>query len=194
MRKWLVFLFLLFPVNAFSGINGVDIEKTLDEQLLSHIVFGSFEDVRLSLLMGADVNTYDIRLNTALHHAVESEDSLRKVKILLVDYQAYPNPRNEFGNMPLHGAAHSNEDPRVHILLLDNGADVHAEGELGDHPIHRAARLNKNPEVFSVLYRYGADIKATNKRGDTPLEVAEYSKNLVAIGSIKQRLCHLSFE
>ena len=194
MRKWLMLIFLLFPASGFSGVNGVDIEKTLDEQLLSNIIFGSFEDVWLSLLMGADADAYDIRLNTALHHAVESEDSLRNVEILLVDYQAYPNPRNEFGNMPLHGAAHSNENPRVHALLLDNGANVHAEGELGDHPIHSAARLNKNPEVFSVLYRYGADVKAKNKRGDTPLEVAEYSNNMVAVTNLKQRLCHFSFE
>ena len=193
MKKWLIFIFLLFPVSGFSGVNGVDIEKTLDEQLLNNIIFGSFEDVRLSLLMGADADAYDIRLNTALHHAVKSEDSLKNVEILL-DYRAYPNPRNEFGNMPFHGAAHSNEDPRVHVLLLDNGADVHAEGELGDHPIHRAARLNKNPEVFSVLFRYGADVKAKNKRGDTPMEVAEYSNNMVAITSLKQCLCHLSFK
>ena len=172
-----------------------NLTEELNNKLLYSVRFLSFEKIRPLLILGADPNARDIRLNTPLHHAVErnNSDSLKIIHLLL-KYGAEPDLENEFGDLPLHGAALFNKDPAVHEALLEYGADVNSRGEGDNTALHRAVRSNKNPDVFKFLLQKGADLKAKNKAGFTPLELAENNKKFKVADILRKYACRKSFD
>lgn len=181
-------------MDVLAGINDTKTKKELNEQLLYDIRFRSFEDVKQSVLNGADVNICDIRCIPVLQHAVGLQsNSLASVEFLLQN-GADPNLRNELGDISLHVAARFNEDPEVHKVLLQNGADVSATNKGGDNALHSAAWVNKNPEVFRVLLQNGVDANTRNKSGSIPLEIAKYNNNFEAVEILEKYTCRISFK
>jgi hypothetical protein len=116
-----------------------------------------------------------------------------EVTVLLLDYGADPNIRNQDGRTPLHTACRDwrvrpvswwriapngtlivrlqprgNWDARVASHLLDRGADIEARDRNGYTPLLIAAR-NGTTDVLQVLLSRGAAPNARDKHGRTAL-------------------------
>lgn len=99
--------------------------------------------------------------------------NLDRIRFLL-ENNANPNVKNNYGYTPLHQAASkgTNEFSQILVqLLLNKGADVNAKNDAWNTPLHGAA-LYKNKECVKLLLDKNADINTKNNTGETPLHVA----------------------
>ena len=84
--------------------------------------------------------------------------------------------RDEYGNTPLHKAAHYGYAENIQALLTAD-ADVMARDVSGSTPLHWAA-LHDAPASIQALLATGADAKAKDKDGETPWALAQENEKL----------------
>eukprot|EP01105_Mastigella_eilhardi_P013876 TRINITY_DN3162_c0_g1_i4.p2 TRINITY_DN3162_c0_g1~~TRINITY_DN3162_c0_g1_i4.p2 ORF type:complete len:207 (-),score=72.33 TRINITY_DN3162_c0_g1_i4:59-679(-) len=118
-----------------------------------------------------NVNAVNLQGCTALHYAC----SKAKVDIMqeLLNAGARLNPRDRFGNTPLHRAVSCGSLAAVQLLLGMPGArqrvdDANGEGETALH----VAVLERHADVAACLVRAGASLDAENGQHETPLQIA----------------------
>ena len=134
------------------------------------------------LNQGADVNakvgilftkSSEQRTNvTPLHLA--AANNVPAVALLLLEYGAIIDARDDTDATPLHFAAWVNSDPAVASQLLDRGANPNARENRDYTPLHFAATGNLNPAMVALLLDNGADPNSKAQRGYTPLHFAAW--------------------
>ena len=72
-----------------------------------------------------------------LHRAAYS-GHLEIVKLLVVEFKADVNDRDDYGTTPLHLAASNGYLEVVKLLVVEFKADVHAKDRCKETPLHKA--------------------------------------------------------
>jgi len=104
-------------------------------------------------------------------HDAAGRGDLAKVKTLLKGKPGLVSSKNDYGQTPLHYAAHGHKD--VAELLLIDKAEVDAKDKAGYTPLYVAAQEG-HKDVVELLLAYKADVNAKANNGDTPLDMAVY--------------------
>ncbi len=131
--------------------------------------------VELEEIHGIDVFEVDEHNNTHLHHAINFNVDIEKIKFLLKE-GANPNHVNNEGITPVHESAkRSNVD--LMILLIEHGGEVSMPDKEGKTPLHIAAQYSSNPGIIKFLLLNGSDINKKTKYGDYPIHFAAYNPN-----------------
>ncbi|XP_036355499.1 E3 ubiquitin-protein ligase MIB2 isoform X4 [Octopus sinensis] len=129
--------------------------------------------VELLLSRGSNVNEKSSDGSTSLHLAVSSsQEWIDGVKELLKHSAVKMNPRDEYGQTPLHRACWRGYLHTVDILLGHNGIDANVVDNDGDTPLHEAVRntFRRKYKVVCAMLKQGSvqlDIQNNHKR--TPL-------------------------
>ena len=155
------------------------VDREYDGQTLLHTKAsdGSYEDVKLLLDFGADVNARNSSGDTPLMLAIRSTREAALKFHLLISHGADVNARNSSEVTPLYLAI-GVSDLAMMDLLISHGADVNAryDGNTALHFVmdsiaHGVFSSNKRERFWQVtrLLENGADIRATNNEGETPL-------------------------
>tara|TARA_R110002003_G_scaffold62_24_gene5754 strand:- start:1472 stop:3817 length:2346 start_codon:yes stop_codon:yes gene_type:complete len=119
---------------------------------------------------GANVNTQDLRGQTALHEAVmqKNEELVR----LLLDCGANPDVKDKSGQTALYMSISPwkyNED--IVRLLLQHTTNLNIRTNISENALHHAI-LRNNEAAARLLLNYGVDLEAKNIWGSTPLHLA----------------------
>lgn len=131
-----------------------------------------FETLQILLqTKGVNINAQDADGDTLLHYAV-----CRDIKIveLLIKNNAKINPKNIWGETPLHVAAERGD---IHMMkyLLSHKADIEARDNNGYTPL-RHALFGRNPEKsVAFLLDSGANPTDPDNEGNTTLHCATQS-------------------
>lgn len=169
---------------AFGG--GVNQKNGYGNPILHHAVsVGNAEMVELLLSKGADVNLKGQFDRVALHYA----NKKGMAKILLA-HGAIPDAPTNYGETPLHWAAHgiNSMEKQVDLVeftetLIKNGADVNkktGQGRSYRTPLSYAAEAN-NLNVAKVLISHGADVEGG---GSSPLSYAGSNGDFVEMAQL----------
>jgi ankyrin repeat protein len=102
--------------------------------------------------------------------AVNVEDKLRVVKLLVKKQPANIEARDRFGRTPLFVAVKAGKEAVVK-LLLERGADIEVRDAHGNAPLHSAAK-GGNEAAVELLLERGADKAAKNNVKETSLHLA----------------------
>ena len=89
---------------------------------------------------------------------------------LLLDHNADPHVRDNYGVTPLHNAVACGRLELVQILLKHD-AEANARDNQGDTPFLLASR-DGNPGVVRLLLDHSADVHVRDNKGVTPLRNA----------------------
>lgn len=127
--------------------------------------------VKLLLEAGAEVETLDVKGETAFSQIAVSERYDKSIHELLLGKGAKFNAQDRHGVTLLHGLAAENELATIR-KLLHNGADINSCTKEGDTVLHYAVSRRGGEDVFQFLLDNGANINARNKLGETPLHKA----------------------
>ncbi len=111
--------------------------------LLSAVVVGNLEAIKVLLAAGGDVNAKNVYGSIPLHH------STYDVALLLLESGADVNAVSKKGWTPLHSAAFFGRTKTVQ-LLLDRGAKHDVQNSDGHTPL-QLAQQKKKKEVISLL-------------------------------------------
>ncbi|MGH6814484.1 MAG: ankyrin repeat domain-containing protein [Hyphomicrobiaceae bacterium] len=122
----------------------------------------------LLLKDGASVHTRRREGDTALHHAVKTQQP--DVAKLLLDHGANIERRDLSGATPLFLAVEANR-VRTVVLLLARGANPNTPGRSAASPL-AAAAFNGNAGLVDVLLMHGAAVDAEDTTGKTALVYA----------------------
>jgi len=114
------------------------------------------------------VNKKDKDGNNALHRAAKSGD-LKKVEMLIEEYDADVNSQGQYDNTPLNWAAEKGHTQIVKLLLNTPGVDVNKKNTKGKTPLHNAAKYGHPDVVELLLDTPGVDVNAKDKSGETAL-------------------------
>lgn len=133
-------------VDAVRGINGVSLERALDQN-------------------PASINDRDVTGKTALHWAAEKVniEAVRK----LLRYKADVMARDLQGQTPLHSAAVHLKGWMIVQILLEEGSDLNAENVYGRTPLHEAVRWGGRENVLALI-EAGAKADTYGNHGRTP--------------------------
>ena len=172
-------------------------------------ITGAPKIAALLISLGVYVNATDNAEDTALHHAIASDNLV--VATILVNNRANVNAQNINGITPLFLAVGSNrgavfnvepdEDDRVRLatFLLDNGANVNLKNlrnstcyanNFGTYfsgctPLHIAA-FTDAPDVARLLIARGADPLIEDGRGKRPCEYVGDRDDLHTMGILRE--------
>jgi hypothetical protein len=136
----------------------------------------SFHDNRLTILEillrnGADMSITDpINGETPLFMACYQHKG--DAAMLLLDYGADVDARNNYGATPLVNACMQNNNSVARVLIT-NGANVNSRSEHYGSPLH-AAMIEPNLRCVLWLLEHGANPFALNRFGRTPRENAVF--------------------
>lgn len=148
----------------FDGRNAIDLARDLgwqrayeflaavereSERLLEAVDNGDVVGVSSSLIRGASLGMRDVRLDTALHRAAES--NLVDVGRLLVHHGAALEARNYLGETPLLTAA-LRDHAEFMKMLIEEGANVNALDERRHTPLD-IAELRDDPGILAMLQK-----------------------------------------
>lgn len=136
----------------------------------------TFENIRICLKNGGDVNERGRRGQTMLGLAVTRSDDAEIVRLLIAN-GADTNGISEGGRSVLHIAARFANSPEMINILIEAGADLEARDNEGYSPLHlQIARHSIDPadlqgmiDRIEVLVLAGADVNSRNFKGRTPL-------------------------
>lgn len=149
---------------------------------------GTFDDIRLLITGGVDINHRDVDGESPVHWAARRGDV--SVMELLLAHGAAANVTAVYDATPLHVAARGLHADVVR-LLIEHGADVNARDEFGCTALHDvAARGDECLTAF--LLDHGAMVDAADSQGTTPLHRAaraghsETVARLLAAGANQQ--------
>lgn len=130
-------------------------QRTLDDNLSTHIFFGSDRDLtpffKLLITMGARMNLY----YKDLHSCICSTNNTYLIKHFITTHKPNINKQYKDGDTPLYLAVQLNK-PSIVELLLEHGADMYLADENGRTPTFMALLLGK-AECLKVLIRHGLD-------------------------------------
>lgn len=160
--------FVSFDVVKLLLDAGADREQLGWNSLIEAVVFGSLDDVRAALAVGADLETRDSAGRTALHIAVQGGD-LSKAQTLRTAGAALATGNNE--TSPLTFAIQPSR-PQLLAWLLAEGCDPNAPDRWEQTPLMLAAQVGA-VEAVSQLLVAGASIDAVDQFKNTPLALAE---------------------
>jgi len=124
---------------------------------------------------------------TPVHWAV-GKGQPEALTVLLKEYKADPNIRNNNEGTPLHVAA-SQAQPECALILIEHGADVNARTRNDSTPLHFAAYKGRKPghiEAARILIEHGADVNAAIDTGATVLTMATFRQNTEIIALLKK--------
>lgn len=184
----------------FTFTSGFAQQQELDRQLFDACYYGHYDQVRIVVANGANVNAryYDSIAYmkndwTPLHCACIAGDSheyLKIIKYLIkkgADVNSVIVENEEFKNvLPINFAAQDNYtgwkeaestsrqkySALIVTMLIKNKADINALDNKGNTVFHYMAKNKYGTEIVELLIEKGADINAKNKNGETPLHFA----------------------
>lgn len=168
------------------------------------------ETVKFLLENNANVNAKDREQRTALHWAVNSNNS--DIVKLLLNYSAEIDAADNNHQTPLFWASTYGHEEIVKVLLT-GGADMDARDSFGKSPLHAAASKNHlevaklllinsanvnalnrykcsplyfaaedgYPNMITLLVEHGANLNQADERGRTPLFMSCYKGHLKAV-------------
>ena len=98
---------------------------------------GDVPAVRALLEAGADIDAVDTYGNTVLQHVCQNGD-VEMARLLLVEFKASVNSKNQFGRTAMHKAAFGlradvPETLEICLLLSSHGADIEANAARGNN-------------------------------------------------------------
>ncbi len=149
----------------------------LNEEFLTASKDGSFEQVKLLLKQGANVDVCTSKGNTALMLAACYKSSIKIVRLLL-ECNANVNLINESGRTALMEACHNGYLEKVK-LLLDKGADANVMDVSGSTAMMHASC--QGFDAIVILLDHGVFVNVQGDYGDTALI---YACN---VGSLEMR-------
>lgn len=124
-------------------------ESELQAQLRQAIVTSSTNLVRSALYRGANPNTLNIGLETALTYTIKNNQN--SMFSILVNSGADTNLKNQYGESPIHLAVKENDSILAKILINDKDTDLNILNYTGETPFIRALRQKNKRLVFMLL-------------------------------------------
>jgi ankyrin repeat protein len=159
--KILINIFCLLVLSSILFAQNTD----LNTQLLEACEAGNYEQARLLIEQGADVNATDEYGRTPLHGAARNENGFEIAKFL-IEKGADVNTNDKWGSTPLHLAATNKSGLEIARLLIENGADLNAKDEYyGYTPLHYACENSNGLNTVILLIEKGAKIDAVDEYG-----------------------------
>ncbi|XP_069673228.1 ankyrin repeat domain-containing protein 1-like [Periplaneta americana] len=142
------------------------------QQLFAAAKSGDERQARLLLLLGADPNAREggYANGTPLHRAAGAGQTGVARELLSTEGTGV-DPRDNFGDTPLHWAAERGHSATCR-LLLNRGADVNAVTHYRNTPLHLAAQ-GGHLDVVRILMAKDARFDALNHKQLTPLQLAQ---------------------
>lgn len=137
-----------------------------------------YDNIKLLIEQGYDLNQADSNGNTPLHIAAYKGDI--NIIYLLIENGADLTTRNNNNETPLHAAIYYSGTTNTEAvnLLLHLGADYNATGKQGKAPLEYAIEEN-SWEIVDYLLQHGAE--PTD-------EILEYAKSKINQGKTAQRI------
>lgn len=126
----------------------------------------NYENLKLLLEHGADINIRDASGQTPLHFAMAFME-LNIVQIAM-EAGADMNSRNNNQGTPLHSLVSHSDDMDRFAFAIKEGADIEATNDTGNTPLHNAA-ISDNFVMVTALLSAGANVEVKNEAGETPL-------------------------
>lgn len=158
--------------------------KTLDAQLIKAVQKEDLTNIRLTISLGANVNTFDQdskedvtaedkltkeRLTPLMHAAKQGN---AKIAAILITHGADINAQSSiWGFTPLHFAVKA-ESPEIVTLLLKKGANVDTSSAVFEQTPLMHACQGSSPEIVKLLIKHKAPIDQKDNDGRTPLMYA----------------------
>lgn len=110
----------------------------------------------------------------------------KKLVLTALSRDDNPNQKDEFGNTPLHYAAHM-QNRTITDILLDWHADPNIQNRTGKTALHLAAQTS-NDYITRRLLLYGARAETQDQNGNTPLHLAAFHADLEPATDIAMHL------
>ncbi|MBQ7537841.1 MAG: ankyrin repeat domain-containing protein [Treponema sp.] len=161
------------PVNTLSLLvsNGASVNERNKEgvtPLALAIETMHPEQVKFYSKSGADIYAEDMKGNTPLTKALES-DSRKMLETLITGSNIAATDSS--GNTALHIAIEKDAPLDYIRYLVDAGSDVNARNKNGDSVLFVTVQKNRR-DAGDLLLEKNADIFATNTQNDSPLRLA----------------------
>ena len=161
------------PVNTLSLLvsNGASVNERNKEgvtPLALAIETRHPEQVKFYSKSGADIYAEDMKGNTPLTKALES-DSRKMLETLITGSNIAATDSS--GNTALHIAIEKDAPLDYIRYLVDAGSDVNARNKNGDSVLFVTVQKNRR-DAGDLLLEKNADIFATNTQNDSPLRLA----------------------
>ncbi len=127
---------------------------------------------------GNIVSLKDDEGNTPLHRAIDHNQPLEMIQLLLQHDSTVIHSKNQRGETPFHravyncGSSNSNSSSSLIDLFINNSnynVDINEQDNDGNTALHIATK-NGQSDVVSMLLIAGAQVDVTNKDGVTPLQ------------------------
>ncbi|KAJ5278643.1 hypothetical protein N7478_004015 [Penicillium angulare] len=147
---------------------------TSKEEFIALIESGGLYPVKNALDKGAEVDTMDLKSQTALMVAVRAGHD--HIADLLLEYGAVTTRQSTLGETALSIAASKGYEGIVRILLI-RGAPVDQSKDTGKTALSQAAE-GGHENVVRLLFNAGADINGFCHTGDTALSQASQNGHL----------------
>lgn len=183
-----IFLVLLFLFSLNNQAKGMFIIENLIKSLYSpnSLLIRSARSnfsigIRDAIEKGADINTQNNRLRTALHLVIWHRNI--EAFYFLIENGIDIRIREEEGHTPLHVAASVNSPRATMILIRESGEDpdyINEENNSGNTPLHLSA-LENSHHAAKILIQAGAKINQKNSYKKTPLHFAVIKENIEMI-------------
>lgn len=148
---------------------GADLTAATIEHGTTPIHRANYENLKLLLEHGADINIRDADGQMPLHTSMAFKDL--DVVQLLVEEGADFEIGDDMGRTPIHLLVELSEDIDKLAFAIEKGADIEATDALGNTPLHLAA-LTENFAMVTTLLAAGVNVDVKNADGETPLFLA----------------------